>query len=73
MVLAWRRSKYTTIDIRGISVDKWRRRIEQRTGEDTPQENVFDETSNTLVSSVRYASTTQSVTIECEDSVANSE
>ncbi len=67
MVLAWRRSKYVTIDIRGISVDKWRRRIEQETGQDT-QEN---ETANTLVSSVRYASTTQIVKIEYEGSVAN--
>ncbi len=65
MILAWRRSKYTAIDIKGISVEKWQNSMKQRTISN-------NEISCSLVTSVHYTSTSQTVTIKGEDGVANS-
>ncbi len=65
MVIAWRRSKYTTIDIKGMSIEKWQCVMKQKTIAAKTQEEFVDECS--LSTSVHYASTSQTVTIECDD------
>ena len=77
MVLAWRRSKYKTIDIKGISVDKWRekKKTEERERERTQQERSvhehqgFLDSNSSLSESVRYSHTAGTVTVISEERV----
>ena len=77
MVLAWRRSKYKTIDIKGISVDKWRqkKKTEERERERTQQERSVHEhqglldSISSLTDSVRYSHIAGTVTVVSEECV----
>ena len=65
MVLAWRRSKYTTIEIKGISVEKWHKIMKERSQGNINSNDLEERTS--ITSSVRYAPTEGTVTIEHHD------
>ena len=65
MMLAWRRSKYTTIEIKGISVEKWHKIMKERSQGNVNSNDLDERTS--ITSSVRYTPTAGTVTIECHD------
>lgn len=73
MVLAWRRSKYKTIDIKGISVDRWRekKKTEAKERERTRQEKsiqVYQRVedsygrNNSVTGIMQYSHTTDTLT-----------